>query len=131
ENPEKLTGLAVGVRYSLHNTGRTVIMPARFSRRVDPNASPVDTDKNQLHRFDPTRGDGRMSLADLIGQDEVDAIRQSGSIEFLATGDTGKGINSDQSNVADAMAREFKADHPETGATLFLNLGDIIYGPNK
>ena len=102
-----------------------------FSRRHNPAVSPFDTDKNQLQRFDPTRGDGRMSLAGLVGQSEADAIRQTGRIEFLATGDTGKGINSAQSDVVDAMARDFQVDQPEKGATFFLHLGDIIYGPDK
>src|SRR3569832_855644 len=103
----------------------------RFSRTINPAATPTNTDKNQLHKFKPARGDGRMNLADLVGKDEADAIRHSGSIEFLATGDTGKGSNSAQSDVADAMARDFQAAHPEAGATFFLNLGDIIYGPDK
>ena len=105
--------------------------PPRFTRQIDTTANSISTDKNQLHKFKPTRGDGRMNLTDLVGQSEVDAITRSGSIEFLATGDTGKGINSAQSEVADAMARDFNAAHPETGATFFLNLGDIIYGPDK
>ncbi len=72
-----------------------------------------------------------MRLVDLIGQSEVDAIEQTGSLEFLATGDTGKGIDSAQSNVVDAMTRDFQVNQPEKGATFFLNLGDIIYGPDK
>jgi hypothetical protein len=72
-----------------------------------------------------------LNLVDLVGQDEIDAIVASGSLEFVATGDTGKGVNTDQSNVMDEMSREFQADAPAKGATFFLNLGDVIYGPDK
>ena len=103
----------------------------RFSRRLDPNARPANADINQLHPFDRTHGDGRLTLLELVGQEEIDAVVQSQSIEFVAAGDTGKGINSSQSDVADAMARDFQPENPATGPTFFLNLGDIIYGPDK
>jgi hypothetical protein len=67
-------------------------MPApRFSRKRDPNARPINADKNRLYKFKKTRGDGRFSLKSLIGKSEIDAIRASGSIEFEAVGDNRKG----------------------------------------
>jgi hypothetical protein len=107
-------------------------MPApRFSRMRDPNARSINVDKNQLYQFKKTRGDGRFSLKSLIGQSEIDAIRASGSIEFEAVGDTGKGDNTQQSAVIEAMAKDVNVEHPAAGATFLLNLGDIIYGPGK
>jgi predicted phosphodiesterase len=104
---------------------------SRFSRRIDPIANAAASASNQLFPFAKTRGDGLMKLADLVGQAEVDAIEQTESIEFLATGDTGKGLNTAQSDVVDAMARDFQPSAPEKGATFVFHLGDVIYGPNK
>jgi hypothetical protein len=103
----------------------------RFHRSTDPKLDSVKADKNQLFKFDPSRGDGRFTLESLVGSDEINAIIASGSLEFSAVGDTGKGDNTEQSEVADAMARDFVADAPAKGSTFFLNLGDIIYGPGK
>ena len=102
-----------------------------FSRKRDAVASFDVVDKNQLYPFKPTSGDGRMNLADLIGSDETNQIVASGSIEFVATGDTGKGVDTEQSRVVEAMAHEFLPDTPAGGATFFMHLGDIIYGPDK
>jgi hypothetical protein len=82
---------------------------ARLLRKVDRSATPFQTEKAQLQPFDPTRGDGVIDLKDLIGQAEIEAIRKSGSIEFLATGDTG-GEKGTQKEVAHAMRRDFIAD---------------------
>jgi hypothetical protein len=102
-----------------------------YSRKFDPSARPIMVDKNQLYKFDRTRGDGQMQLEDLVGKDEVDAIMASGSMEFVVTGDTGNGINSEQEQVVDAMARDMDVKNPANGPTFFLSLGDIIYGPDK
>lgn len=102
-----------------------------FPRRFIADADFAKTDKDQLYPFDPTRGDGRINLSDLVGKEEVDAIISSKSIEFLATGDSGKGLDTAQSQVIEAMSHEFVSDNPALGATFFMHLGDIIYGPNK
>jgi hypothetical protein len=104
---------------------------ARFARKPSSATRISDVDKNQLYRFKPTRGDGKMRLADLVGQGEVDSIVANNRIEFLATGDTGKGMDTKQQEVVEAMARDVNVHSPATGPILFLNLGDIIYGPGK
>src|SRR5262245_43308541 len=104
---------------------------SRFSRRRDPKARSINVDKNQLHKFKKTRGDGRFTLESLVGKPEIDAIAESGSIEFVAVGDTGKGDNTQQSEVLDATAKDLNVDSAAPGATFCLNLGDIIYGPGK
>jgi hypothetical protein len=106
-------------------------MPAPQFNRTVKKEDPAKENKNQLHRFPKTRGDGRMQLVDLVGPAEINAIIASGSIEFVATGDTGRGKDTEQEEVADAMARDVDATKPADGPTFFLNLGDIIYGPNK
>jgi hypothetical protein len=45
-------------------------------------------------------------------------------------GDSGVGTH-DQHMVADAMSRDIDTAHPEKGPSFLLNLGDIIYGPDK
>lgn len=107
-------------------------MPApKFSRRVDPSARPVEVDKNQLFEFPKTRGDGRFTLQSLVGEDEIASIVAVGRIEFTAAGDTGLGDNSPQSELIDAMSKDLNVENPATGAALFLNMGDVIYGPGK
>jgi len=102
-----------------------------FSRQLIEGVTDATPDKNQLYDFPPTRGDGKMDLADLIGQTEVNNILTSKSIEFLAAGDTGLGDHTEQSTVVDTMSEEFIPTNPGNGATFFMHLGDIIYGPQK
>jgi hypothetical protein len=44
---------------------------------------------------------------------------------------TGKGDNTQQSAVIEAMAKDVNVGNPAAGATFLINLGDIIYGPGK
>jgi hypothetical protein len=46
-------------------------------------------------------------------------------------GDTGKGTNSAQGDVADAMAKDFDISHPAQSPAFFFHLGDVIYGDHK
>src|SRR3990172_5513082 len=83
-------------------------------------------DNSQAHRFQPSRGDGRMTLAQLFGSDIIQAIEIEGKLMFQATGDTG--VNSqEQRNVAIAMSRDLDPRQREKGPVFFLNLGDVIY----
>lgn len=88
------------------------------------------TDTSEAHPVPPIRGDGRMTLEELVGTPVIQAIRKRGVMEFQATGDTGVGLQ-DQKDVAMAMARDLDPTHREKGPIFFLNLGDIIYGQGK
>jgi hypothetical protein len=72
-----------------------------------------------------------MQLTDLVGDEEIKAIKKAGSIQFQATGDTGVGLDSNQPQVAEALARDIDVQHPADGPVFFLNLGDVIYGNGK
>jgi hypothetical protein len=72
-----------------------------------------------------------MALADIIGTQGSQSIENSGSIRFHAVGDTGRGANSPQGDVADAMTTDFNVNSPQTSPAFFFHLGDVIYGVNK
>jgi hypothetical protein len=72
-----------------------------------------------------------MTLADVIGQQGSDEIAASGAISFHAVGDTGKGANSPQGAVAQAMSTDFNISKPANSPAFFFHLGDVIYGPHK
>lgn len=71
------------------------------------------------------------SLAEIIGQQGAKQIEASGSIRFHTLGDTGRGADTPQGVVAEAMQTDFDIAHPETSPAFFFHLGDVIYGPNK
>lgn len=71
------------------------------------------------------------SLAEVIGQQGSQEIEASGEIIFHTVGDTGKGADTPQGVVAEAMQTDFDVTHPEKSPAFFFHLGDVIYGPNK
>ena len=71
------------------------------------------------------------TLAEIIGQESVQGIQSSGSISFHTVGDTGKGADTPQGAVAEAMQTDFDISKPDTSPAFFFHLGDVIYGPNK
>ena len=79
----------------------------------------------------PKRAPQTMTLADVIGQQGSDEIAASGAISFHAVGDTGKGANSPQGAVAEAMTTDYNMSKPAASPAFFFHLGDVIYGPNK
>jgi hypothetical protein len=65
---------------------------------------------------DPIRTPPVMSLSDIIGKADADAIAATNSIAFQAVGDTGHiggGTENMQEYVADAMAADFDIARPE------------------
>jgi hypothetical protein len=72
-----------------------------------------------------------MTLADIIGTQSSQQIEASGSLRFHSVGDTGKGANSPQGDVAEAMAKDFDVSKPQASPAFFFHLGDVIYGPGK
>jgi hypothetical protein len=93
--------------------------------------------KDDLQKIPPLRVDPpRMSLADVIGSDMINAIQTAKKIIFHAVGDTGAAkVNihqtaatalANEARVADAMADDVRAGGPDAPAFLF-HLGDIVY----
>lgn len=72
-----------------------------------------------------------MTLADVIGQQGSDEIAATGAISFHAVGDTGKGVNTPQGAVSEAMTTDYDMSKPATSPAFFFHLGDVIYGPHK
>ncbi|HKU24452.1 MAG TPA: metallophosphoesterase, partial [Candidatus Sulfotelmatobacter sp.] len=71
-------------------------------------------------------------LADIIGAQASQEFQAAGSICFHSVGDTGKGMDTAQGDVAEAMATDFDVSKPQTASpAFFFHLGDVIYGPGK
>ena len=86
-----------------------------------------------LHPIPFVKRGGRMTLADVIGQDAAERIANAHQITFHVAGDTGVpelDRETEQVFVADAMAKEYDLAHPELCPAFFFHLGDVIYGPN-
>ena len=69
-----------------------------------------------------------MQLAEVIGQDQVNAIARAGHIVFHSVGDTGavKGPVKEAS-VADRMVEDFSEPNPADRPAFFYHLGDVVY----
>lgn len=71
-------------------------------------------------------------LADIIGAQASQEFLAAGSICFHSVGDTGKGMDTAQGDVAEVMATDFDISKPQTASpAFFFHLGDVIYGPGK
>jgi len=91
----------------------------------------TDHIQGTLNTIPPVKGTSVMTLADIIGQKGAAEIEKSGTLLFHATGDTGRGTDSAQGDVAAAMARDFNIAAPQHSPAFFLHLGDVIYGHTK
>jgi Calcineurin-like phosphoesterase len=72
-----------------------------------------------------------MTLVDIIGTPGSQEIANSSSIRFHAMGDSGRGANSPQGDVAQAMQTDFDVSKPAASPAFLFHLGDVIYGPHK
>lgn len=122
----------------------TPVQPLRFahpfftttppeSRRAIPGVGKqlVDHIKGKLMPIPAPTRKPVFTLAEIIGKQGSDEIEQAGSICFHTVGDTGKGADSPQGAVADAMTKDFDVSRPEKSPAFFFHLGDVLYGPNK
>jgi predicted phosphodiesterase len=87
--------------------------------------------KDNTYTIPDPIGDSIMTLADIVGPSAAQQIESTGKLLFHATGDTGRGPDSPQQSVAEAMAAEVDPHHHETSPAFLLNLGDVIYGDGK
>jgi len=71
-----------------------------------------------------------MQLADVIGQDAVDAIKQTGRIVFHSVGDTGADKEFrvvDEADVTALMVKDLASPIPAERPSFFYHLGDVVY----
>jgi hypothetical protein len=137
-NPSSKAG-AKSTRKSTSKTLRfahpyfTTKAPGERAKTPGHGQQMLDHIKGTLGPIPPVKGDGMMSLSDIIGQAGTDAIAAANRITFHVAGDTGvpeTDRETRQVMVADAMAKDYNAAAPELSPAFFLHLGDVIYGPN-
>ena len=93
----------------------------------------LDHVQGTLHPIPAIKGDGTMSLADVIGKQNADAIAATNQITLHIAGDTGVPETDHETMqviVADAMANDYDPQKPQMSPAFFLHLGDVLYGPN-
>ena len=75
----------------------------------------------------PKRTPPVMELAEVIGAQAVDEIRQSGQLVFQSAGDTGFGSTWDLELVVPVMEMDLYRPNPADRPAFFFHLGDVIY----
>jgi hypothetical protein len=93
----------------------------------------LDHIKGTLQPIPAVRGNGMMSLSDVIGQSGTDAIAAAKQITIHIAGDTGvpeTDRETRQVMLAEAMAKDYNAANSHLSPAFFLHLGDVIYGPD-
>lgn len=91
----------------------------------------LDYIQGTLRAVPPTKGNGQMTLSDVIGQAGADAVAATNQITIHIAGDTGVPETDHETNqviVADEMARDYDPAKPGLSPAFFLHLGDVIYG---
>jgi hypothetical protein len=86
----------------------------------------------ELQEIPPLRGDGIISLADVVGAPGANEITAAGTMRIHAMGDTGgRGSRGAQEQVAQHMKGDFSPTGAGLNPAFCLHLGDVIYGPGK
>jgi hypothetical protein len=67
----------------------------------------------------------------VITAEAVHDIERFGTLTFHSLGDSGRGADTEQQDIADAMARDIDANNHAASPAFLCHLGDIIYGPDK
>jgi hypothetical protein len=75
----------------------------------------------------PKRSPPVMELGEVIGEQYVDEINQSGQLVFHSVGDTGFGGPWDVELVAQVMAMDLDRPNPADRPAFFFHLGDVVY----
>jgi hypothetical protein len=75
----------------------------------------------------PKRSPPVLPLAEVIGTVDTQDIQDSGQLVFHTVGDTGSGLHSNQTDVAEAMALDYHRPNPADHPAFFLHLGDVCY----
>src|SRR5262245_56704621 len=122
-------------------TTKTKREPLRFAHPFFTNTPPerrtpmppygrrmLEHIQGTLNAVPKPAADPVLALSDIIGTQGAKDIEQTGTLVFQTVGDTGRGKDSPQEAVAEAMAADFSADHPERSPAFLFHLGDVIYG---
>jgi hypothetical protein len=107
-----------------------VSQPSRFRIPSIPGGHSA-LPKNNTYPIPPVRGDSIMALADIVGATAANEIEATGQLSFHCVGDTGRGPDTDQQAVAEAMSRDIDPGRHATSPAFLLHLGDVIYGDGK
>jgi calcineurin-like phosphoesterase family protein len=99
--------------------------PTPFGKRM------TDHIQGTLYPIPKPRREPTMTLADIVGTGSAQDIEHTGTLIFHAVGDTGRGKDSPQGDVAEAMASDFNVTQPESSPAFLFHLGDVIYGHHK
>ncbi len=91
----------------------------------------LDHIKGKLQAIPKPRGEPTMTLSDVIGAQGATEIQQAEEISFHTLGDSGKGPDTPEQFVAEAMAQDYDVAHPGRSPAFLFHLGDVIYGPGK
>ena len=93
----------------------------------------LDHIQGTLSKIPAVKGNSRMTLADVIGKKNADAIAAANQITIHLAGDTGVRETDHETKqviVAEVMARDYDAHKPQLSPAFFLHLGDVLYGPD-
>jgi hypothetical protein len=109
--------------------------PTRYAQRNFGVAASPQTAAANLQSLGPTppptRNDGVIDLADIIGASAVTAIQNIGEIRFHALGDSGVGHADEAEAVANEMATDYRHGADTLNPAFLFHLGDVVYGPGK
>jgi hypothetical protein len=75
----------------------------------------------------PRRSPPILRLEEFIGATDAQEIDDSGQIVLHVVGDTGLGLHSNQTDVAEAMALDYHRPNPADHPAFFFHLGDVCY----
>ena|SRR5437588_3182262 len=90
-----------------------------------------DKPKESTYAIPKVRGDSVMTLADIVGSTSAKQIEATGQLAFHSLGDSGRGPQTAQQSVAEAMARDINPNNHAKSPAFLLHLGDVIYGDGK
>ena len=105
--------------------------PTRYANRNFGVAASPQTAAANLQSLGPTppptRNDGVIDLADIIGASAVTAIQNIGEIRFHALGDSGVGHADEAEAVANEMATDYRHGADALNPAFLFHLGDVVY----
>jgi hypothetical protein len=111
-----------GVHHGPFNTERPRFTSDRSRQELH------DTQAGQIIEIPvPKRSPSVMDLAEVIGDESVKQIRQSGQLVFHTVGDTGAGQHEDLGDVVQVMSMDFQRPNPADHPAFFMHLGDVCY----
>jgi hypothetical protein len=106
------------------------VKPSRFRIPNVPGGHGA-VPKNNTYPIPSVRSDSIFSLNDVVGPAAATQIEATGTLSFHCIGDSGRGPDTNQQAVAEAMSRDINPANHEKSPAFLLHLGDVIYGDGK